>query len=135
MEKLAIEPENYMDINKVMCNLEKILLQLSLAFPCELAFEKLSFNNVLKSVGIEFADAKKSDLEKVLDYMNLVREIDKDKLFIFVNMRSYFSDEQMDAFIKTLIGHDYKAILLESIERVKLCNTKRIIIDKDLCEI
>ena len=135
MEKLSIEPENYIHTMELMSSLEKMLFELSLELPCELTFEKLNFANVIKSVGIDIAESEKDDVEKILDYMSLVRELDREKLFIFVNMRSYYTDEQMNTFLRTLLGHDYRVVLIESVAREKLSDTKRIILDKDLCEI
>lgn len=66
--------------------------------------------------------------------MELVRELDRDKLFIMVNMRSYFSDEDMENFTESVSLHDFKVLLLENHMSPKLTNTKRYVIDIDLCE-
>ena len=79
--------------------------------------------------------SSRSKLDYQPGYMSLVRELDREKLFIFVNMRSYYTDEQMNTFLRTLLGRDYRVVLIESVAREKLSDTKRIILDKDLCEI
>ena len=79
--------------------------------------------------------SSRSKLDYQPGYMSLVREHDREKLFISVNMRSYYTDEQMNTFLRTLLGHDYRVVLIESVAREKLSDTKRIILDKDLCEI
>ena len=66
--------------------------------------------------------------------MELVRELDRDRLFIMVNMRSYFSDEDMGIFTESASLHDFKVLLLESISLPTLPYTKRYTIDEDLCE-
>ena len=73
-------------------------------------------------------------IEKIFSYMELVRELDRDKLFIMVNMRSYFTDKDMEIFTQSVCLHDFKVLLLEAFEFPKLKNTKRFVIDSDLCE-
>lgn len=66
--------------------------------------------------------------------MELVREFDRDRLFIMINMRSYFSNEEMERFIESACLHDFKLLLIESASRNILKNTKRYTADEDLCE-
>lgn len=73
--------------------------------------------------------------EKIIDYMLNVRQFEGEKLFILVNYRNYVVKSEAEAFIKTIIGHKIKLLLIEGSEREKLRNENRIIIDTDLCEI
>ena len=66
--------------------------------------------------------------------MELVRELDKDRLFIMINMRTYFSDEEMNIFIESACLHDFKILLLESTSFARLKNIQRFTVDEDLCE-
>ena len=66
--------------------------------------------------------------------MELVRELDHDRLFIMVNMRSYFTDEDMQTFVESASLHGFRVLLLESSARRKLKHTQRYTIDEDLCE-
>ena len=89
---------------------------------------------LLEALVQEVADSGGDTLERILDYMELVRELDRDKLFIMINMRSYFSDEDMERFVNTACLHDFKLLLLESISHKRLKNTKRYTVDDYLCE-
>ena len=66
--------------------------------------------------------------------MELVRELDRDRLFIMTNMRTYFSDEEMETFVESVCLHDFRVLLLESTSSVRLKSTKRFTVDDDLCE-
>jgi CRISPR-associated protein Csn2 len=60
--------------------------------------------SLIKSAGIEIRNSYEGrfgDAEKLIDYMELVREFDCDKLFITVNMRSFFADDIVKKFIET----------------------------------
>ena len=67
--------------------------------------------------------------------MELVREFDRDKLFIFVSLRSYFSPEKIADFFDTIISHEFKVLLVDQLSNEALPNEKRLTIDADLCEI
>ena len=66
--------------------------------------------------------------------MELVRELDRDRLFVMVNMRTYFSDEEMNFFTESVALHGFRVLLLENTTRCKLKHTKRYTVDEDLCE-
>ena len=69
-----------------------------------------------------------------MDSMELVREFDRDKLFVLVGLRSFFADERVELFLKTTLDHGYRVLLLDSTAREKLSHEKRLTIDIDLCE-
>ena len=79
-------------------------------------------------------EGHRGEVEKILDYMELVREFDRNKLFITVNMRSFFDDELITEFMKTVVSHEYRILMLESNAYLRLTLEKRITIDADLCE-
>ena len=66
--------------------------------------------------------------------MELVREFDGDKLFVTVNMRDWFSDESIQAFMHTVLSHEYKVLMIEACSHSRLCEEQRVTIDMDLCE-
>jgi len=96
--------------------------------------KKLAIGPLIRALSPEIADNEKNTLETIFTYMELVRELDRDRLFIMVNMRSYFSDEDMGIFTESVSLHDFKVLLLESISLPSLPYTKRYTIDEDLCE-
>ena len=57
------------------------------------------------------------------------------KVFIFVNLRSYLSDAQMEELIKELEYQDVSGLFIENQQRSCLKGVKWYIIDKDQCEI
>ena len=67
--------------------------------------------------------------------MELVREFDRDRLFVTVNMRSYIDDPEIELLMKTVLDHGYHLIMVENKEYERLQYEERWIVDKDLCEI
>ena len=73
-------------------------------------------------------------LSGVFSYMELVRQLDRDRLFIMVNMRSDVDDGGMQRFVESVCLHDFKLLLLESTCRPPLQHVDRYTVDTDLCE-
>lgn len=134
LERESLLPQNYMRTVELLGNLERYILSLSDELAFEINCSKLAIGPVIRALAPEIDESDKSALEKIFAYMELVRELDRDKLFIMVNMRAYFSNEEMEKFTESAALHDFKVLLLESSEAEKLKYTKRYVVDSDLCE-
>ena len=66
--------------------------------------------------------------------MELVREFDREKLFFLVNLRSYYSDSEIELFLQSALGHGHRIMLIDSCDHPRLELERRVTIDKDLCE-
>ena len=78
---------------------------------------------VEKKIRVIFCDARRTPNA----------ELDRDRLFVMINMRTYFSDEEMEIFIESVCLHSFKILLIESSAQSKLKNTQRYTVDEDLC--
>lgn len=134
LEKNAVSAENYMKTEELLSTLERYILELAEELPFEINCRKLAVGPIIRALAPEIEEDDKSAIEKIFAYMELVRELDSDRLFIMVNMRTYFSDEVMGSFAESACLHDFKVLLLESTAYDRLNHTKRFVIDADLCE-
>lgn len=134
LEALATEEENYMRTAGFMAELEKYILELSMSLPCGVYCSKMDFGGILKAVGINVLDDQESELERLLDYMELTRELERERLFILVNLRSYFSDEEVETFFASALAHELLILPVDSVSRARLANERRVTVDDDLCE-
>ena len=134
LEKNALSPENYMRTGELLGELEKYTLLLADELPFGISCQKLAIGPILRALSPEIEEWDKSPLERIFSYMELVRELDRDKLFIMINMRTYFPDEDMERFAESACLHDFKVLLVESAALKKLEHTRRVVIDADLCE-
>ena len=135
LEKQANAPENYEQTMKTLRDVEAFLDSLAFDFPCDILFPKLSVSSIIKCASPQLCDDSESLSERLINYMELIYEFDRQKLFITVNMRSFVSDAEAELFARTVIAHGYRVLMLESAERKRLSNENRLIIDGDLCEI
>lgn len=134
LEKESRLPGNDYQSQHILQEIELFIDQLAFSFPCNISYSKLGMGMLLKSVGIQLQDDYDNILERIIDYMELVREFDKDKLFITLNLRSFISDTECKMFIETLVSHELNLIMIEGYDHTMLEGEKRLTIDQDLCE-
>ena len=103
--------------------------------PYDFMCEKQNIQSLLKGLGITVADQFETLEEKVLAYMDLVREFDKKELFIFWNLRCLIPQGRLQLMVDTAMQREHKILFIDSTEYPKLKQERRLIIDEDLCEI
>ena len=136
LEKTALSAEHYQASQAMLSSVEAFLETISFDFPCSIYPTKLSIPALIKCAGIELAEdytGKSAIPEKMIDYMELVREFDKDKLFIISHMRQYFEDDVMRLFMQTVLSHGLHVLMLESVAYQKLPEERRLTVDSDFC--
>lgn len=130
--------EQHLTALELLSRIQSLIEECSLNSKCNIIANKVSVNSLLKSAGIMFADDYSGAggyAEKLIDYMELVREFECEKLFVTVNMRSFFDDQIIEAFCDTVIHNEFKILMIENHEYSMLKHEQRFIIDSDLCEI
>lgn len=135
IEQTAVSAEYFERTTELMGRLEGLLEQLASEVSSDIVFPKLSVSSIIKSASPMFRDDYSSLPEKVLDYMELVREFECRKLFFTVNLRCFMGDREAELFMESAVSHDFDIIMLECCEYSRCSMEKRVIIDKDLCEI
>ena len=135
LEKKALNEDFYFSTRTLLADVEKYAEDLAFFFYFDIICSKVSVSSLLRAIGIELRDDYENLAEKILDYMELVREYDRDKLFLSVNLRSYFSERETEMFVGSASLHGFHLLMLENREYPRLPNEFRVVIDEDLCEI
>lgn len=133
-EDKAVDPEHFFHTSEIIRLIETYLDNITEDSDCELSYSRLNVSSIIKAVGIEIYECGKTNLERMYDYFELVRSFEGEKVLFLVNMRAFYSDDDMREFIKTVIWHEIKIFILESENRGRLENVLRTTIDEDLCE-
>lgn len=101
----------------------------------------LQFNNemdiagLLKSMDVKLEDSEGFFFERLVCYVKNAVNVLRVKAFVFINLRSYLTDEQMQELIQEIKYQEVYALFIENQERACLEGGMRFIIDKDGCEI
>ena len=90
---------------------------------------------LLKAVGVSHEEIEEDFFERLVRYVKISVEVLSTKIFVFVNIRSYLTDYQVQALVKEIQYQEAKIILMESQEKGCLKGGMRYIIDRDGCEI
>ena len=135
LEKDALSEQHYTETMQTLGQTEQLLQNLAFDFSCDIVFPPFTAAALLKAAAPMLREEDKSPAELTLDYMQLVCEFERPKLFVTVNMRSYISDREMTRFADTALSHGYHLLMLENREYPRLAQEKRWIVDSDLCEI
>lgn len=135
LEAVAMTEDFYQQTTALLSQMECYLDDLTFCADCDVVCGEMTIAALLKAAGISLRDDYDDPLERLLDYMELVRCYEREKLFLFVNLRSYFSDESIRRFLQTVLDHQYAILLVDAWEHPRLPEERRLIIDKDLCEI
>lgn len=90
-------------------------------------------DDILKLINFEIKDKYDSILDKIINYMKIINQLRKIKIFIFLNLSIYLNKEEIKLLLKESKYYDFKIILIENNEEIiDLFDTKRIL-DEDLC--
>lgn len=138
MDKTALDEEHYLAAQELMSQIQNFIEECSFNLRCNIVADRISINGMLKAAGVAFADdysGVKGCAEKLIDYMETVRELECDKLFITVNMRSFFDDETVESLCETVMKHELMLLMVENKEYDMMKCEHRVIVDSDLCEI
>lgn len=73
--------------------------------------------------------------EKILSYMNLCEKYLGKKLFVFLNIHSYFSKGEMELLFQDFIYRKFNVLLIERYDYQTVKGESKRILDRDLCEI
>ena len=118
---------------EMISSTERYLSSLAEAFDCNLTFGKISPSSIIKASGLEIIEDYTSLPEKLLDYFELVREFEREKVFFTVNLRSYLNVRDVESFFESIVLHDFSVIMFENKEYSKNKWENRLILDEDWC--
>lgn len=91
--------------------------------------------SLLKLAGAQIELSGESLLEDLLTYMDLTAEMEREKIFCLLNLHCYFSVEELDAFFHSVALQQHRLLVFEGSEYPCMHEEKKIVIDKDLCQI
>lgn len=134
LEKEAMSEEHYNETMKLLTDIELYFDKLSNS-NYNMVLSKLNVNSIIKGLSPMLVEDYESPMEAMLDYMDHMTEFLGEKLFVAINLRSYFLDEELVGIVETIKAKGMRLFLLESLERDKIDGIKTLVIDNDLCQI
>lgn len=124
-----------METAELLAKVETIMYDLAFDLALDIEFHSITAEALIKATGVSLKEEYESLAEKVIDYMEMVNTLERRKLYILANFRSYVSDEEMIYFIDTVLRRELNVLIIESTERSILKGELRYLVDESLCEI
>lgn len=130
------EEQMYMKTVELFNHIQEYMLELEQQSSYILDFNReTDVSILLKALSVQYEVKETGYWERLIQYIKIMASAAGIKVFIFVNIRSYLSDAQMEELIKELEYQDVSGLFIENQQRSCLKGVKWYIIDKDQCEI
>ena len=136
LQEIAISENCYIKTKEIISMLQQYLLELEYHFDLNLSInDDVDLQGLFKLFGIKVAEDSPSLFEQLLQYIKIQNLLLGKKLVIIVNVRSFFTEEQLSELFAFTIYNEIGLLLIESFQKDFTNSTKKYIIDKDKCEI
>lgn len=102
----------------------------------ELIYDNLDYQNIFKAVNLHIDTETKNLASMIIDYMRISSDLSGTKLFIFVNLDNFLTDEDLIELQNFISYNNIIVFCLQNQLNRKLIENENLrIIDEDLCEI
>ena len=136
LSKYAKSEQMYVKTSEFLRLMQEYLLELEQCTEHNLEYDpEIDITSLLKSVNVHYETTNMDFLESLLQYVKILADIGGIKLFIFVNLRSYLTDNQMTKIIREMNYQNILGIFIENQTRENLEGVQTYVIDTDNCEI
>ncbi len=96
--------------------------------------EDVNIASLLKVFDVKIDIENHSLISRLVEYVDTLYKHCNIKCFVLVNLKAYFTDEEILVFYKHIFYSKINVLLLESSQKEKLCEEEKVyVIDKDLC--
>jgi len=116
--------------------IQKLFSEIESEYPFEYHInQEIDFPALAKAMGIRLESEYENDLERLIQYCILIKEIMHVKLFVFYNLHTFFTERELGLFYQEVIYRKWNVLLFETAVRGRISGEKYYIIDRDNCEI
>ena len=134
MKMDALSEDEYLLTNELLAEIMRNIQRLMNRQPVILDSAEADLSTLFRYMGISFAKSE-SLLETLQDYVDVCSEYRGIRLFIFVNLKSYLSDQDVFELYRHLIYTKKNVLLIEHTESKYIEGEVVRVIDSDLCEV
>ena len=128
LAKRATGEENYEKTARVLSALEDYISDLT-----ELEYSLPSPDSLLKMFNVKVEDEERSLVERLIDYISLLKETFNIRYFVIFGLHSFLSKEDLIAFYNFTFLKKYAILSVEHVAPDLLECEKAFIVDSDLC--
>ena len=136
LEEIALE-EELQETREIIGAISGYLYRLSDYMECDLDIgDSIELQSIFKAAGVKPIYDRSDGISELIDYIYLLRSVLDLELVIIIGLRSFFSDEEVEAFYDTVSKRKIPVLLLENNLNGEIIKYEDVLtIDSDLCEI
>lgn len=102
----------------------------------EIAYQEPELKALLKMVDLKFKESAEGYVESLLEYLQLVAEVRRVRLFILVNATAFLTKEELSYLYEQVMYQKYRLLLLDTRDvTVRAEQERTMILDQDYCVI
>ena len=137
LKDIAVDSEHYLLTNDLIGQNIVYIEKLIESIDYSIEYNNMpDINSLLKIFEIKLKPDYDSVLEKIIEYIKVVNRFLNINSFVFLNLKSYLTNDELEPFYKDCFYNKINLLLIESsLSEHRLDCEKYRIIDKDLCEI
>lgn len=137
LKNVAISENLYLETSELQSMLFRYASLLSYEMEEELTFtDEIDLTALLKLFNFSFEFEDNSILENIIAFIKATSFYIGTKIFVFVNLKSYLTKEQLNYLLETIESLNCYLLLIENNMKETFINKEKYcIIDTDLCEI
>lgn len=133
IEKEAVNELNYSKTMSLLAEIENYISGLTDRFRYSFDYTGITVSSLVKMCGVTIVDDSMCNIDKLVNFMDVVTDLLGERLFIYVNLTSYYSKSMVLDFVKTVRIKGYKVLIVDSSYREYMKEIDGLIIDDDLC--
>lgn len=136
LTQASVSEKNYLFTQELKTKIASYLVDLveSMQINFQVSTDDFAVTQLAKAVNLHVI-SDDNLLAQLIDYQELIRELTKVKLTVFINLRSFLNDNELLKLLAANRDHQLSCLLIESTARKRLDDLPRMVIDQDLCSI
>ena len=135
LSELSVNSEYKCGFMNIKEEVNNYLKELLFDFDLPVIYDEFDEDALLKAINIHLNYSKKSLLEMLIDYMEVLYQNLKIGVFVFVNLKPLLNTNEYELLCKNIIYNDNKVIFIDSTNKGLHYNGEiSIEIDEDKCE-
>lgn len=126
---------HYEAMTTILSQLESFAQDLEDDFPFEIEHSEPDIQSLLKMLGFSLRLEYQNEIEKLIEYTNVLHDVCNVDHFVFISMFDYFNERTLQTFIKECNANKHNLLFIERHDQNVENIAQKILIDHDLCEI
>ena len=134
LSEKALDEEHFPKTHEIMSQVEQYMLELISDFDVSVHLENsIDIAMLLKAAPVTVSDICATLPEKICNYAKIENEFFGKKIFAFVNLKQFLSEEDIEDVYKFFRYEKLYLLLFEGYQKYNSKNEHILIIDRDMC--